>query len=352
MPRNPRKIPWLETRDGVYYVFWYDEATRRTKRLSLGTRDDQEAQDRYVAFLSEGRSLLRRPRHAGLTVAEVLDCYLEEHVETDKVADKYRQRRAAEALKGIWGDTPVHVIDIPESRRYLKARGRATPPAGPTTVRRELNTLVAACNHAIRWRRLEADRMPNVELPAHAPKDEAAFLTKPEIRALIAEASKDPDPRLRAFVILAYMAGARRKSIERLTVAQADLHAMRLHLDPPGAAKTKKRRPIVPITDEMATEIRKLKLHTETEWLFGSSGFDVYKRFRKLCEAIGAEGRHNPHILRHSRATHMLQDGETIFAVAQLLGDTTETVERTYGHRSPDYLAGRRGFRGLDGVLG
>lgn len=361
MPRAQRTIPWLDQRDGTWYVHWYDAQRGRTQRLSLGTRDDAEAQDRYIAFLQEGRSVLRRPANAGVTVTEAIDAYLREHAGVDPetgihlpldgVADRYRQKRAGDVLKQFWADTPISVIDIPESRRYREWRGRCTPVAGPTTVRRELNMLVAAANHAVRWKRMAGDQMPSVELPPHAPVKDAAFLTKDEVRRAIELAGEDPDPRLRAFVVLAYMAGARRKSIERLKVAQADLRSKRLRLTPEGKRVTGKRAPIVPINDDMALEIRKLLLRTDNEWLFGSPGFDVYKRFNRLLTAVGAEDRANPHVLRHSRATHMLQDGVAIWEVAKLLGDTVETVERTYGHHSPDHMEGRASFAPLRSVL-
>jgi site-specific recombinase XerC len=43
-------------------------------------------------------------------------------------------------------------------------------------------------------------------------------------------------------------------------------------------------------------------------------------------------------MLRHSRATHMLMDGEDPYKVAKLLGDTLATAERVYGHYDVDYL--------------
>jgi integrase len=39
-----------------------------------------------------------------------------------------------------------------------------------------------------------------------------------------------------------------------------------------------------------------------------------------------------------SRATHLLQAGASIYDVAKLLGDTTATVERVYGHHSCESL--------------
>ena len=50
-------------------------------------------------------------------------------------------------------------------------------------------------------------------------------------------------------------------------------------------------------------------------------------------------GRLTPHVLRHTRATHLLQKGVAPYAVASLLGDTVATVLRVYGHHCPNYLA-------------
>lgn len=351
MARPQREIPWLDQRDGVYYVCWYDTGKGRTGRLSLRTRDATEAQNRYISFLTEGRSLLRRTPGAGLTVAEALDQYLAEH----ECEAKWRQATAAEHLKGFWGNTPLSVIGIPESRRYTAWRAEAARPAVPSTVRRELVVLVAAVNHAVRWKRLPKDHAPIVELPTHAPQQVAHFLNRAELRCLLDHAalSIEADPRLYAFAVLAYLAGARRKSIERLRAEQVDLERRRIKLTPEGKRTTKKRAPVVPINDEMASAIGRLKLWSpDKRYLFGSPGFDVYKRFKAACLATGIEGdRAHPHVLRHSRATHMLQDGVSLFDVAKLLGDTVETVERVYGHHCPEYMSSTGSFRPLGRML-
>ena len=72
-----------------------------------------------------------------------------------------------------------------------------------------------------------------------------------------------------------------------------------------------------------------------TEYVFGEPR-SFYREFVELMADLGVEA--HPHMLRHSRATHMLMDGEDPYKVAKLLGDTLTTVERNYGHHSVDYL--------------
>lgn len=337
MARPQREVPWLDIRGDTYYVNWYDPNTGRTGRQSLKTRDPAVAQSRYIAFLTGTRP-------TDLTVADILDSYLSEHVD---LSDPGRQKIAAAHLKAFFGTLAVSRIGIPETRTYALAR-----PVSSSTVRRELVVLGAAIRHAVRWKRLPPGEASSLELPPGAPVQAAKFLSRDELKRILTIAGQDPDPRLHAFIVLAYGSGARRSRIENLTKAQVDLDAMRLRLKPEGERVTRKRAPVVPITPQMAVEIRKLLLRSgASDYLFGSASFDAYRGFSALMRRIGVLDRSGPHILRHSRATHMLQDGGKIWDVASLLGDTPETIRRVYGHHCPDYLGGQDAIRDMGGVI-
>jgi site-specific recombinase XerD len=79
-------------------------------------------------------------------------------------------------------------------------------------------------------------------------------------------------------------------------------------------------------------------IDSRTEWLFGEPK-KMYDGFKNHMETLGLGDKAFPHILRHSRATHLLQEGVPIYDVARLLGDTIATVDRVYGHHSADHLA-------------
>lgn len=353
MPRKRRGIPWLEWVGGMAYVCWYDATAQRTKRLSLRTSDTVEAQQRYAAFLTEGHDILAGDRRgsSGLTVTQALDDYYREHV-VPNVVDKVRQENAIVHLKAWFKSDLLKNVDIPASRAYADARRAGVIGGGKrhkakegadSTIRRELIVLQAAANHAAKWKRIGPNAtpptpMPSLELPAEA-RGEANWLTKAELsRAL--DAASEP---LRSFIMVAYYTGARRASVERLTRFQVDLTNNRINLTAPtenvNQRRSKKRRPVVPIDPLVRPTIERLmEEHKDSEWLFGAP-LHAYRPFREHLTAIGLADKSNPHILRHSRATHLLQDGVPIYDVARLLGDTVATVERVYGHHSSEYLA-------------
>lgn len=349
MARQKRDLPWLETRDnGVVYAYWYDAERRRTCRESLDTRDTGEAARRFGRFLLEGPKSARAEGDAGLTVRQVLDAYVVEHVEQtdDKgrpyVADQERQKTIVSHLKAYFGNTPVSSIGPLESRAYAEARRTGIVGGGKrrkdrrgsdSTIRRELNCLVAAVNHSVKWKRLTLAQVPQVELPSEERGEEVKWLTKDQVATLVARSVGDED--LRDFILLAYYTAARRRSIEDLTKFQIDLKNARINLMPPGVRATKKRKPMVPVYPEIRSLLERRMLR-DGERLFPKR--DFYRPFNLLATAaLGVDAW--PHQLRHSRATHLLMDGQSIYLVAKLLGDTIATVERVYGHHDPEFLA-------------
>lgn len=356
MPRKRRDIPWLDWIAGTAYVHWYDTEKQRTQRLSLRTTDAVEAQKRYAAFLVEGHDVLAaKPRaSSGLSVTQAIDDYLREHV-TQKVVDTHRQEAAARHLRLFFGDSPITAIDIPASRSYAEARrrgatdrpkaerGRGKIGHSDSTIRRELVVLSAAANHAARWKRIGPSAtpptpMPSIELPREAESEKVKWLSKAELALAISKA----DGKLRDWIELAYGTAGRRASVERLTRFQVDLARGRIDLRGPTETalqrRSKKRRPVVPIDARMRPIAERL-MHDnkDSEWLFGEP-LHMYRPFSEHMIAIGLADKKNPHILRHSRATHLLNDGVPIFKVAKLLGDTVATVERVYGHAIVDEL--------------
>jgi integrase len=346
MGRKRRTIPWIGVRGEVYYVFWTDDETGKTKRLSLGTTESVEAQQRYAAFLARGYEIFN-PKPGGLTVSQALDQYQREHVETSVISQS-RSLCSIAHLKVFFNHTPLSEIDIPACRTYANARRQGEVsgntkkqrhrPVSDSTIRRELVVLSAATRHALKWKRITADKVPSIETPREA-QEETPWLTKSELRRAIDECR---DPKLKAFIQTAYYTAGRRRSIETLRKEQIDLRHGRINLRAPDETviqrKSKKRRPIVPLFPQIRPVVERLMIDSPTEWLFGEPK-KMYDGFKSHMQLLGLGCKAFPHVLRHSRATHLLQDGVPIYDVARLLGDTIATVDRVYGHHSADHLA-------------
>jgi integrase len=340
------QIPRLVWRNGVAYATWFEANKNRTIRVSLHTKDHDEAKTLFAGFLLDGADILAGTgRNARITVGQALDDYYREHVDL-KCADKVRQKNAIVHLKEFFGNADLRSIDIPLSRAYAAARRAGTIGGGSrrpdkvgsdSTIRRELTVLKAAAHHALRWKRTTSADMPQMEMPVEDP-GEAVWYTRDELAALMGAAEGD----LLKFIRIAYYTAARRHSIEALTAEQVDLEQKRMNLALPGERRTAKRRPKVPIFAEIAGDVAELVERAPRGPLFGP-GKVFYRPYRALCEDMGLPEKANPHILRHSRATHLLQDGVSLWAVAKLLGDTVATVERVYGHHCPDFLAATLG---------
>lgn len=354
MPRPIRALPWLEQRsNGWFYVHWYDARKRLTKRKSLKTNRASEANARYQEFIQGRPSWVLVSRRLGATVSEVLGAYFHEHVMAlddrgrPRVVARKRIEIAIRHLTAYFGDRPICDIGPSESRGYLMARregqigGSSKNPvrdrkAKDSTVRRELSIVNAAARHAVKWGAIRATDLPRIELPRIEEHGRVRWFTERQLR-YIREAAFARDFNTYAFVAIAYYTAARRRSIENLLKTQVDLAAGTIDLQAPDGRRTKKRRPVVPIYPEIRPTVARL-MQTPGEYLFGDDkSRNFYFRFVNVTASLGIQGAH-PHLLRHSRASHLLQDGNDIWKVAQLLGDTVATVERVYAHSGPKHL--------------
>jgi integrase len=58
--------------------------------------------------------------------------------------------------------------------------------------------------------------------------------------------------------------------------------------------------------------------------------------FTHACRRAGLEG--NPHTLRHTAATWLMQAATPLWEASGFLGMTEQTLIQVYGHHHPDYL--------------
>lgn len=272
-----------------------------------------------------------RPQKQASTRTDDVIVILKQYQSEHEVVAWQRRKYAIDALTGYWTGKRVSDINIPSCRQY--AAFRMEKGVSLSTIARELTCLRAACNHAHRWERL--DRVPSFEIPTDLPKREI-WLFKDELKRLIDAA----DDTMKLFIRLCYGTGSRRAAIENLEWDQLNFQRKTINLAKQDEKKTCKRRPTVPMGD-LFPVLEQWYKQRQNNWVLGS-GRDLLYDFEKICLVANLlhveqrdgrpAGKITPHVLRHSRATHLLEDGASIFAVSKLLGDTPTTIQRVYGH--------------------
>jgi integrase len=63
----------------------------------------------------------------------------------------------------------------------------------------------------------------------------------------------------------------------------------------------------------------------------------VRKGFQAAVRAAGLDASVTPHVLRHTCATWLMQQGVNLWDAAGFLGMTVQQLEQAYGHHHPDY---------------
>jgi len=276
--------------------------------------------------------------------SEIVAKYYEEQIVLkgkSKQSYYYIIQRWVDIFEGhiIGGDLSFSdVID-----RYIMTRRMFKIKQG--TIRRELMVLKSAFNWA--KRKGYIDEVPEFDVPAEPPSKnkwlkpsechlllQCAQYNRVNVGGKFEDVFDGETNRVHLFIMLGLHTAARKQSILDLTWDQIDLERRRINLNPEGRAQTAKRRPIVPISEQLYDTLRKVKDKAgPVLYHHGSIQQGFYRAVRKAkLKNV------TPHTLRHTFATISLQQGVNPYQVAGVMGDSLEMVLERYGHHCPDYL--------------
>lgn len=153
---------------------------------------------------------------------------------------------------------------------------------------------------------------------------------------------------LREYLVLSllYGTGMRRSELLNLQIKDVDLVARQVRV----LGKRNKVR-IIPIPsvvcDELAAYMDQRKnmfQHTELGALFVQdrgvpiTESYIYRCVCKVLRQVNGLPRRSPHVLRHTYATHLLDQGAGLQDVKELLGHTSLAATQIYTHRSIEKL--------------
>lgn len=158
---------------------------------------------------------------------------------------------------------------------------------------------------------------------------------------------------LRLFCTIALHTLQRPGAILELRTEQVNLRSARIDFLPPGEAQSRKRRPVVPVSDTLQPLLAESIGESETGFVVEWNGrpvASVGRAFRAARNAAGLGTDVTPYTLRHTGATLLLAAGVPIRQVAGMLGHTEERTTELYGKHHVDFLGDAK--RALDRLFG
>jgi integrase/recombinase XerD len=191
----------------------------------------------------------------------------------------------------------------------------------------------------------------NVASSIHLPKKEKKLptvLSVDEVTTLIAQTNNNTSLCLRNKAILELLYGSGLRVSELLNLTLQDLHINTGFIDVIG--KGNKER-IVPLGEEGAYALKRyleqgrpnLKKHSVDALFINTRGnqlsrVGVYKIIKKLAKKAGIQKDISPHTLRHSFASHLLENGVDLRFVQELLGHEDVSTTQIYTHINKSQL--------------
>lgn len=216
------------------------------------------------------------------------------------------------------------------------------------SINRKLSTLKTFYKFAMKRGLITVNPMNKVVTPK-MPKRLPAFLTGKSMALLFQNIDFGDGyagSRNRIMLKVLYATGMRRAELIGLTLSDIDLVKCRFRV----LGKGNKER-LIPFSDDLKLalnhyiDIRETTFsNTVTPNLFlTSKGKKLYPKMvynivKKYLSQVTTQDKRSPHVLRHTFATHLMENGADLNAVKELLGHSSLAATQVYTHNSIEKL--------------
>ena len=153
--------------------------------------------------------------------------------------------------------------------------------------------------------------------------------------------------RDRVLITILYSTGIRRSELINIKTSDIDLHNKQLKV----LGKRNKER-IVPLLSSVVDLIEAyiqikndfFKNKLNSGYLFVTQkgkkmyGMLVYRLINSYLSKVSVKHKKSPHMIRHTFATHLLNNGADLNAIKELLGHTSLAATQVYTHTSVQHL--------------
>lgn len=321
-------------RDGKTSQDWSEGATAqlnwseggRQHRISLGRispRDAEIARRQKEVEVKSGRRF-----SPTILFRELRGRYVEWH--RHEYPDSHQ--RIAQIIEQHLAPTfdlrPIGAITADEIDAWKHSR-----EAAPETVAKELRTLRAMLNRAIKpWKLITDNPCDQVEPPRNVDSEPIRWYTRAELEALYIASPNHSD-------IWRLMANTGLRRREALQLMWRDVDDNQIRVISRAGARTKSAKwRIIPVSESARVALQRLKIGA------GMSGHVLSRVHRASLSRAFAHCQRRAqldgslHSLRHSFAAHLVSNGVPLRTVQVLMGHASITTTERYAHLAPDHL--------------
>jgi len=216
-----------------------------------------------------------------------------------------------------------------------------------TSIHRKISCVKAFYNFLNKQKLLSGNPARNIQLPKN-PKKLPVFLTETQTVRLLDDITFPDDfdgRRDKAILELLYSTGIRVSELVAIDEKDIDFSSKAIKV----TGKRKKQR-IIPVSDYLLRIIKNYKQYKEQlgentlpHLFVTKKGKKIYSKLiyrivNKYLKQVSTSEKKSPHVLRHTFATHMLNNGADINAIKELLGHASLSATQVYTHNTVERI--------------
>jgi integrase/recombinase XerC len=236
--------------------------------------------------------------------------------------------------------TQVKTTQVKSFIVHLKSEGLEN-----RSINRKMSTLRTFYKYCLRENLMEKSPMTGVKA-LKQPKSLVKFVTETDINK-VSFGDKADFATVRDHLLfeMLYQTGMRQAELRGLTDGDVDKMGMQVKIH----GKRNKDR-IVPLSREMIVLIDQYKTLRDATFtvkadrlLLNDKGEEmspsyVYNKVHHMLEGVTTLKQKSPHVLRHTFATHLLDEGASLVAIQKLLGHEDLATTQIYAHNTIEQL--------------
>ena len=236
--------------------------------------------------------------------------------------------------------TQVKTTQVKSFIVHLKSEGLEN-----RSINRKMSTLRTFYKYCLRENLVEKSPMTGVKA-LKQPKSLVKFVTETDINK-VSFGDKADFATVRDHLLfeMLYQTGMRQAELRGLTDGDVDKMGMQVKIH----GKRNKDR-IVPLSREMIVLIDQYKTLRDATFtvkadrlLLNDKGEEmspsyVYNKVHHMLEGVTTLKQKSPHVLRHTFATHLLDEGASLVAIQKLLGHEDLATTQIYAHNTIEQL--------------